>query len=57
VILAAYACWKSNAWSFDRMFSFAIWDRKDEVLFCARTDSVKSHFIFAEGIGFYLPVK
>lgn len=37
VVLAAYACYgKECLQQFDGMFAFAIWDSKDETLFCAR---------------------
>ena len=51
VILAAYACWKEQCLShFDGMFSFAIWDKKDQVLFCARDRfGEKPFYFFSEG--------
>ncbi len=37
VILAAYACYGKDCLQyFDGMFAFAIWDAKEQVLFCAR---------------------
>src|SRR5579871_384320 len=37
VILAAYDCYKEECLQFfDGMFAFAIWDEKDQTLFCAR---------------------
>jgi asparagine synthase (glutamine-hydrolysing) len=37
IILAAYACYKERCLEyFDGMFAFAIWDEKDQTLFCAR---------------------
>ncbi len=37
VILAAYDCYKQECLQyFDGMFSFAIWDEKEQTLFCAR---------------------
>ena len=51
VILAAYACWKEECLSrFDGMFSFAIWDKTDQVLFCARDRfGEKPFYFFTEG--------
>jgi len=37
VVLAAYACYGKDCLSyFDGMFAFAIWDRQERTLFCAR---------------------
>jgi asparagine synthase (glutamine-hydrolysing) len=47
VILAAYAYWKEECLShFDGMFSFAIWDKADQVLFCARDRFGEKPFYF-----------
>jgi asparagine synthase (glutamine-hydrolysing) len=48
VILAAYSFWRQECLShFDGMFSFAIWDREEEVLFCARDRFGEKPFYFA----------
>src|SRR5450631_3087394 len=54
VILAAYAYWKEECLShFDGMFSFAIWDKEDQVLFCARDRfGEKPFYFFAENDAF-----
>ncbi len=54
VILAAYAHWKEECLShFDGMFSFAIWDKADQVLFCARDRfGEKPFYFFAEDDAF-----
>lgn len=37
VVLAAYACYSKDCLQyFDGMFAFAIWDRQEQTLFCAR---------------------
>jgi asparagine synthase (glutamine-hydrolysing) len=54
VILAAYACWKEQCLShFDGMFAFAIWDKEEQVLFCARDRfGEKPFYFFSEGDAF-----
>jgi asparagine synthase (glutamine-hydrolysing) len=54
VILAAYAHWKEECLNhFDGMFSFAIWDKTDQVLFCARDRfGEKPFYFFADDDGF-----
>jgi asparagine synthase (glutamine-hydrolysing) len=51
VILAAYSCWKEQCLTrFDGMFSFAIWDKEEHHLFCARDRFGEKPFYFiAEG--------
>ena len=47
VILAAYAYWKDECLShFDGMFSFAIWDKTEQILFCARDRFGEKPFYF-----------
>lgn len=47
VILAAYDCWKENCLQyFDGMFAFALWDAKDEIIFCARDRFGEKPFYF-----------
>ena len=47
VILAAYACWKEDCLShFDGMFSFGIWDKTEQILFCARDRFGEKPFYF-----------
>lgn len=37
VLIAAYDCWKEKCLlKFNGMWAFAIWDRKEEVMFCSR---------------------
>lgn len=60
VLLAAYAQWKEKALDrFDGMFAFAIWDKKEKILFAARDRfgekpfkyySYKGDFVFASEI-------
>jgi len=47
VILAAYACWKEECLGhFDGMFSFVIWDKTEQLLFCARDRFGEKPFYF-----------
>ncbi|CAN5715524.1 asparagine synthase (glutamine-hydrolyzing) [soil metagenome] len=49
VILAAYDCWKENCLQyFDGMFSFAIWDKKEQTLFAARDRFGEKPFYYYE---------
>lgn len=50
VILAAYAFYgKDCLQHFDGMFAFAIWDRKEQTLFCARDRFGEKPFYYHEG--------
>jgi asparagine synthase (glutamine-hydrolysing) len=47
VILAAYACYGKDCLSyFDGMFAFAIWDEREQQLFCARDRFGEKPFYF-----------
>ncbi len=49
VILAAYDCWKENCLQyFDGMFSFAIWNEKEQTLFAARDRFGEKPFYYYE---------
>ncbi len=55
VLLAAYIKWGEQCLSkFSGMFAFAIWDRRDRKLFCARDRfGVKPFYYFNDGKNFY----
>ncbi|MBL7696723.1 MAG: asparagine synthase (glutamine-hydrolyzing) [Chitinophagaceae bacterium] len=54
VILAAYAHYREECVRhFDGMFSFAIWDDVDKVLFCARDRFGEKPFYYAQNDGLY----
>ncbi|MDB5191203.1 MAG: asnB [Segetibacter sp.] len=47
VILASYACWGKDCLThFDGMFAFAIWDKVERTLFCARDRFGEKPFYF-----------
>lgn len=47
VILAAFDCWKADCLQhFDGMFAFAVWDEKEQQLFCARDRFGEKPFYF-----------
>lgn len=50
VILAAYDCWQDDCVQyFDGMFSFAIWDEKEQELFAARDRFGEKPFFYQHG--------
>ncbi|HTB52115.1 MAG TPA: asparagine synthase (glutamine-hydrolyzing) [Ferruginibacter sp.] len=55
VILAAYDYWKENCLEhFDGMFSFAIWDEKEQTLFAARDRFGEKPFYYYKDDGYFI---
>jgi asparagine synthase (glutamine-hydrolysing) len=55
VLLAAYRLWGERALlRFSGMFAFAIWDRWEQALFCARDRAGEKPFYYAEIAGVFL---
>lgn len=54
VIVEAYRAWGEDCVrQFNGMFAFALWDRRQRRLFCARDRFGEKPFLFAEGPGFF----